>query len=173
MAFCEQKAFSLSSRDSLAPPDFNSAFRCPFYRIYFEALQHYDPTASRIPATAPQSRWDCITIPPHPAFPPQLPNPVGIALRSRRIPHFPPSLQIPTGFRPTARGCGGHAATPGTARRIIANPTGVASTGLPPRTTQPRWGCKSVFSLTHGRPSCLGPTMGLATQSRWDCITVA
>ena len=39
MAFCEQKAFSLSSRDSLAVPVFNSKRVCSFSRIYFEALQ--------------------------------------------------------------------------------------------------------------------------------------
>ena len=39
MVFCEQKAFSLSSRDSLAAPLFNSKCRCCFSRIYFEALQ--------------------------------------------------------------------------------------------------------------------------------------
>jgi len=41
MAFCEQKAFSLSSRDSLAAPVFNSKRRCCFSRIYFEALQDF------------------------------------------------------------------------------------------------------------------------------------
>ena len=47
MAFCEQKAFSLSSRDSLAVPAFNSKRVCSFSRIYFEALQHCIPTQER------------------------------------------------------------------------------------------------------------------------------
>ena len=41
MAFCEQKAFSLSSRDPLAAPDFNSPFRCHFPRFYCDALHTF------------------------------------------------------------------------------------------------------------------------------------
>ena len=52
MAFCEQKAFSLSSRDPLAAPDFNSPFRCHFPRFYCDALHDLPNVKEHAPLSA-------------------------------------------------------------------------------------------------------------------------
>ena len=76
---------------------------------------------------------------------------------------------IPTGFGHKAQGCE-ERATLGNRPRTFTTPTGLRHPAT--RTTpQPRWGCGHFSKSTQG--SSFLATLGLVTQSRWDCSAAA